>query len=59
MEDDEIKEMMTRPKDYLSKEEMDRFVENASERIFAIYQILWPTPPALGGKVSALELTES
>ncbi len=59
MEDDEIKEMMTRPKNYLSKEEMDDFVDNASEQIFHIYQVLWPTPPMLDGKVSALELTEN
>ena len=59
MEDDEIKEMMARPKNYLSKEEMDDFVDDAVEKIFRIYQMLWPTPPALDGKVSALELTES
>ena len=56
MEDDEIKEMMTRPKKYLSKEEMDRFVEDATEQILRIYQILWPTPPALDGISSSLEL---
>jgi hypothetical protein len=58
-EDDDIREMMTRPKEYLSKAEMDTFVDEASERIHAIYQILWPTPPSLKGKASALELADS
>jgi hypothetical protein len=58
-DDDEIKAMMARPMIYLSKSEMDRFVSNAIERIFAIYQILWPTPPALDGFSSSLELLTS
>jgi hypothetical protein len=56
MEDEEIREMMTRPKNYLSKSEMDDFVEAATEHIHAIYQMLWPTPPSLDGYSSALEL---
>lgn len=56
MEDDDIKEMMMCPKIYLSKEEMDRFVHNATEQIFRIHQILWLEPPALDGFASALEL---
>ena len=48
--------MMTRPKLYLRKDEMDHFVENTTERIYAIYRILWTAPPALDGKSSALEL---
>ena len=59
LEDDEIKAMMARPMIYLPKSEMDRFITNAAKRIYAIYQILWPIPPVLDGKVSALELTES
>ena len=58
-DDDEIKTMMARPMEYLPKSEMDRFVEDTSERLLKIYQFLWPNPPALDGKVSALELTES
>jgi hypothetical protein len=58
-DDDEIKTMMARPMIYLSKDEMDFFVSNATERIYDIYQMLWPTPPALNGKFSALELAES
>ena len=56
LNDDEIQDMMTRPKLYLRKDEMDHFVENTTERIYAIYRILWPAPPALDGKSSALEL---
>ena len=59
MENDEIREMMSRAKVYLTKKEMEDFVNDAIEHIFRIYQILWPTPPALGGKSSALELTAS
>ena len=59
LNDDEIQDMMMRPKVYLSKDEMDRFVDDSTESIYAIYQTLWPTPPALDGNVSALELTES
>jgi hypothetical protein len=58
-EDDEIETMMARPMIYLSKDEMDRFVSNATERIYDIYQMLWPIPPTLDGKFSALELAES
>jgi hypothetical protein len=58
-DDDEIKAMMARPMLYLSKDAMDRFVEDAARRLYAIYQILWPTPPDLNGKFSALELAEN
>jgi hypothetical protein len=37
---------------------MDRFVEDATERLHVIYQVLWPTPPALDGKFSALEFAK-
>jgi len=53
---DDIQEMIVRPKKFLSKEEMDAFVDEATESIYVIYQILWPTPPVLDGKTSALEL---
>jgi hypothetical protein len=55
-DDDEIKTMLGRPMIYLSREAMDRFVEDATDRILCIYNILWPTPPELEGKFSALEL---
>jgi hypothetical protein len=55
-DDDEIKAMMARPMIYLSKEAMDQFVANASECLLRIYKLLWPTPPDLDGKFSALEL---
>lgn len=57
-DDDEIKAMMARPMIYLSKSEMDRFVSDAIERVYIIYQKLWPTPPALDGYSSALELSQ-
>jgi hypothetical protein len=55
-DDDEIKAMLARPMIYLSKGAMDQFVEDAAERILRIYHILWPSPPDLDGKFSALEL---
>jgi Zinc dependent phospholipase C len=55
-DDDEIKAMMARPMIYLSKIEMELFISDAIERIFAIYQILWPIPPVLNGFSSSLEL---
>lgn len=55
-DDDEIKAMLARPMIYLSKAAMDRFVEDASERLLRIYKVLWPTPPDFDGKFSALEL---
>jgi len=58
LNDEEIQDMMTRPKKYLSKEQMDRFVDESAERIYTIYQLLWPMPPALDGHFSALELTK-
>jgi len=58
-DNDEIKAMMARPMIYLQKAEMDRFVEYATERIYTINQILWPNPPVMDGKYSALEFTES
>jgi hypothetical protein len=55
-DDDEIKAMLDRPMVYLSREAMDQFVEDSTERIQRIYHILWPIPPELDGKFSALEL---
>lgn len=58
-DDDEIRTMMNRPMIYLSQEAMDQFVEDATNLIFRIYQLLWPVPPNLDGRFSALELAES
>lgn len=55
-DDEEIRAMMARPMIYLSREGMDRFIENATNQILHIYSMLWPTPPDLAGKFSALEL---
>lgn len=59
LDDDEIRAMMARPMIYLPEEKMDSFVVDATERIHAIYRTLWPTPPILNGKYSALELADS
>jgi hypothetical protein len=56
LDDDEIRDMMSRQKRYLTKTEMDRFVAATSESLAAIYQLLWPKPPELEHMVSALEL---
>lgn len=55
--DKDICTMISRPMDYLPKPEMDRFVDDTTERIGVIYQMLWPTPRVLDGHASALELT--
>jgi len=59
LDDDEIRAMMARPMVYLPEEKMNSFVVYATERIHAIYKTLWPTPPILNGKYSALELADS
>ena len=56
MDDDEIREMMSRHKRYLTEPEMDRFVAEATERLEASERILWPVPPEIEGLDSALEL---
>jgi hypothetical protein len=50
-DDDEIKAMLARPMIYLSKDSMDRFVNDATERIHAIYQLLWPTTACIGREI--------
>jgi hypothetical protein len=54
--DDEVQARYTRPYIYLSQVEMDHFIAQASNDLLRVYQILWPAPPALAGKFSALEL---
>lgn len=56
MDDDEIQDMMQRPKQYLTQTDMDRFVAETSDKLLAIHRLLWPSPPALDGYFSALEL---
>ncbi|MCI0521527.1 MAG: hypothetical protein L0Z70_14880, partial [Chloroflexi bacterium] len=58
-DDDEIKAMMARPMAYLPRSEMDRFVADATEQIYSIYTILWPTPPNLDTHATSLELLAS
>jgi len=57
-DDESIRTMISRPMIYLSKSEMDQFVDTATERIFDLYHILWPSPPDLKDLSSALELTK-
>jgi hypothetical protein len=55
-QDAEIQALFERPYIYLSQAEMDNFIAKATDRLVRIYQTLWPTPPDLTGKTSALEL---
>jgi len=55
-DDDEIKTMMARPMIYLSKAEMNCFVDNATERIYNVYQMLWSESPELDSYFSTIEL---
>ncbi len=59
LEDDEIRTMMSRPKRYLTAEQMDRFVVQAIEALHTIYHMLWPEPPDLEGLNSSLELLKN
>ncbi len=59
MEDDDIRDMITRTKEFLSKEDMDQFVNDATDKIFQIYHIFWPIPPSSEGFESSLELLTS
>jgi hypothetical protein len=54
--DEEIQASYLRPYVYLSQTDMDGFITESTDRLFRIYQTLWPVPPDLTGKYSALEL---
>jgi Zinc dependent phospholipase C len=54
--DDETLAMCKRPFIYLSKDAMDEFVQEASDRIFAIYQYLWESHGEAVGHLSALSI---
>ena len=54
--DEKIQEYYRRPYIYLSKEEMDRFVDEATGRLERIFIELWRRPHDTGGRSSALEL---
>lgn len=55
-QDEEIQAAYQRPYTYLSQVDVDNFVTEATNRLFRVYQALWPVPPDLTGKYSALEL---
>jgi hypothetical protein len=54
--DDEVRARYTRSYVYLSQAEMDKFIDQATQDLLRIYRIFWPTPLALAGQCSALEL---
>lgn len=55
-QDEEIQASYQRPYIYLSPADMDAFITEATDRLIRIHQILWPTPPNLTNKASALQL---
>jgi hypothetical protein len=55
-EDAEIRAMLARPFAYLNQQQVDAFVEDASETLKRIHQLVWLDNAVLDGKVSALEL---
>jgi hypothetical protein len=56
--DESIQKMLARPFEYLSKAEMDRFVERTSQRLRAIHQVLFVQQADPGSLTTALELPE-
>lgn len=54
--DEKIQEYYRRPYIYLSKDEMDRFVIEATGRLERIFIELWQHPQGISGRVSALEV---
>jgi hypothetical protein len=55
-QDAEIQALYNRPYIYLSQAGMDDFISTATGQLVRIYRALWPTPPDITGKFSALEL---
>jgi hypothetical protein len=54
--DEEIKALYKRSYHYLTKAEIDRFVEETTQRLYGIYQYLWEGEANTSGFWSALEL---
>ncbi len=57
--DAEIDKMVNRTFIYLTQAEMDRFVQDAIQRLEGIFKRLWPVPPSLDGLFSSLDLPAS
>jgi hypothetical protein len=55
--DEKIDAMCARPMIYLSAENMDSFVLEATDRIQKIYRTLWTVPPALGHHHTSLDFS--
>jgi hypothetical protein len=54
--DEEVKKAYNRPYIYLSRPEMDRFVDESTRQISRIYQQLWINGTTTDGFISALDL---
>jgi hypothetical protein len=54
--DEKVQALYERPYIYLSQAEMDRFVEETTQRLYRIYQLLWEEGVDISDFSSALEL---
>jgi hypothetical protein len=54
--DEKIEKMVERPFIYLSRHDMDRFVQLATEHLLKIYSYIWVEKKSVRGNKSALEL---
>lgn len=54
--DEDVQEMYQRPYIYLSKEAMDRFIDEAVDVLEKVYRIIWEEGVSLQGNGSVLEL---
>ncbi|MGA9349698.1 MAG: hypothetical protein WBW48_12965 [Anaerolineae bacterium] len=55
-QDDKVQALYKRPYTYLSQAEMDRFVEETTQQLYRIYQLLWEEEVDTSVYFSALEL---
>ena len=55
-QDEKVQALYERPYTYLSQAEMDHFVEETTQRLYQIYQLLWEDEVDTSGHFSALEL---
>ena len=54
--DEKVQALYERPYIYLSQAKMDRFVEETTQRLYRIYQLLWEEGVDISDFSSALEL---
>ena len=55
-DDEGVDKLLDRPFDFLSKERMDAFVEEAAQTLILIYELIWLQGEDVSGYESALEL---